>query len=63
MYAYLKGKVTELGPSYIVLEVNGIGYLINVANPFSFNVNEDYTVYVYVPASAYATETKYRVSF
>ena len=47
MYAYLKGKVTELGPSYIVLEVNGIGYLINVANPFSFNVNEDYTVYVY----------------
>lgn len=47
MYAYLKGKVIELGPSYIVLEVNGIGYLINVANPFSFNVNEDYTVYVY----------------
>lgn len=47
MYAYLKGKVTELGSSYIVLEVNGIGYLINVANPFSFNVNEDYTVYVY----------------
>lgn len=47
MYAYLKGKVTELGPSYIVLEVNGIGYLINVANPFSFNVNENYTVYVY----------------
>ena len=24
---------------------------------------KDYTVYVYAPASAYATETKYRVSF
>ena len=47
MYAYLKGKVTELGLSYIVLEVNGIGYLIYVANPYAFKEGETDKVYVY----------------
>ncbi len=33
--------------NYIVLENNGIGYLIYTANPYSFNENEDYIVYLY----------------
>ena len=47
MYSYLKGIVKEIETNYIVLDVNGIGYLIYVANPYSFNEDEEYTVYVY----------------
>jgi Holliday junction DNA helicase RuvA len=31
MYEYLKGLVTEISPTYIVVEVNGIGYFINIS--------------------------------
>ena len=47
MYSYLKGIVKEIEINYIVLDVNGIGYLIYVANPYSFNEDEEYTIYVY----------------
>lgn len=47
MYKYMYGKVKEQGSNYIVLEVNNIGYLINVANPFSYNLDEEYKVYLY----------------
>ena len=47
MFKYLKGIVTELGSNHIVLEVNNIGYLIYVANPYSYELNKDYKVYVY----------------
>lgn len=47
MYSYIKGFVTEINTSNIVIEVNGIGYLINVANPFSYELNKEYKVYVY----------------
>lgn len=33
--------------NYIVIDNNGIGYLINVANPYSYELNKDYKVYVY----------------
>ena len=36
MYEYLQGKITEIKPSNLVLEVGGIGYFINVSlNTFS----------------------------
>jgi holliday junction DNA helicase RuvA len=36
MYEYLKGYIRELNPSYIVLENNGIGWLIHISvNTFS----------------------------
>ena len=38
MYEYIKGVVTNVESSYIVLENNGIGYLIYTANPYSFNL-------------------------
>ena len=47
MYNYIKGIVKEVEGSYIVLENNNIGYEIHVSNPFSFQVDEEYTVYLY----------------
>lgn len=47
MYAYIKGIVTNIESNYIVLENNGIGYLIYTPNPYSFNLEEEYTVYIY----------------
>lgn len=40
MYEYLIGTITQVFPAYIVVENNGIGYLINVANPFRFKIDE-----------------------
>jgi len=31
MFEYFKAKITELTPTYIVLDVNGIGYHINIS--------------------------------
>ena len=47
MYSYIKGIVTEQGLNYIVLENNNIGYKINVANPFSYVINNEYKIYLY----------------
>lgn len=47
MYNYIKGFVSIQESNYIVLENNGIGYQIYVANPFSFPLNEEVKVYIY----------------
>lgn len=47
MYEYLKGIVTYVSPYYVVIEVNGIGYQIAVANPFSYKV-EDKEQLIYI---------------
>ena len=47
MYSYIKGIVTIIESSYIVLENNGIGYMIYVSNPYSYKLNEDTIVYLY----------------
>ena len=47
MYSYIIGKVTEVMSNAIILENNGIGYLINTPNPFSFEEGNDYKVYLY----------------
>ena len=47
MYAYLNGKVKGQTSNQIILDVSGIGYLINVANPYSYDIDKDYLVYVY----------------
>ena len=33
--------------NYIVLDNNGVGYLIYVPNPYSFELNKEYKVYIY----------------
>lgn len=47
MYEYLIGKITAINPHYIVVEVNGIGYQLQVANPFRYEENSTQKVYVY----------------
>ena len=47
MYDYMKGFVTDIRPEGITLEVNNIGYFINVANPYTFEINKDTTVYLH----------------
>ena len=47
MYAYIKGFIKDLESNYVVLENNGIGYLIYTPNSYSFNLEEEYTVYIY----------------
>jgi len=47
MYSYIKGIVTEISSNYIVIDNNGIGYLIFTPNPFSFKENEEAKVHIY----------------
>lgn len=47
MYDYIKGIVTGIKNNAIVLDNNGIGYLIYVSNPYSFDIGVEYKVFVY----------------
>ena len=47
MYDYIKGTVTNIRTNAIVLDCNGVGYLIYVSNPYAFELGNDYKVYVY----------------
>ena len=47
MYAYIKGFIKEIESDYIVIDNNGIGYLVYTASPYSFEIDKEYTVYLY----------------
>lgn len=47
MYNYIRGKITIIDGNMIVVENNGIGYSIIVANPYSFEIGSEETIYVY----------------
>ncbi|MDD3453849.1 MAG: Holliday junction branch migration protein RuvA [Bacilli bacterium] len=47
MYKYIKGIITEIESNHIVLENNDIGYLIYTPNPYSFDLNLEYKIYIY----------------
>ena len=47
MYSYLEGKIEEQESSYIVVDVNGVGYSVNVPNPYSYELGKTYRVFVY----------------
>ncbi|UQS83907.1 Holliday junction branch migration protein RuvA [Bombilactobacillus thymidiniphilus] len=46
MFEYLTGKLVFVGPAYIVLEVQGIGYRLLVANPYRYEQEADIKIYV-----------------
>ena len=46
MYEYIKGKITEIESNYIVIDNNGIGYIVYVASPYSYK-EEETKVYIY----------------
>jgi holliday junction DNA helicase RuvA len=48
LYEYIKGPLTFVGPQFIVIENNGIGYRLLTPNPFAFSKYEQTTVTVYV---------------
>ncbi|MEW4354745.1 Holliday junction branch migration protein RuvA [Streptococcus pneumoniae] len=48
MYEYFKGIITKITAKYIVVEVNGIGYLLNVANPYAYSDKLQENIQVYV---------------
>ena len=47
MYAYIEGIITEIKPSYIVVENTGIGYLIISPNPYGYHVNDSVRIYTH----------------
>ena len=47
MYDYIIGKITYIKNNAIVVDNNGIGYLVYVYNPYSFEINNEYKVYIY----------------
>lgn len=48
MYDYIKGQLTKITAKYIVVEANGLGYIINVANPYSFSDHMNQPVQIYL---------------
>lgn len=47
MYAYLEGKIEYQESSYIVIDVNKVGYNVFVPNPYSYELGKTYRIYVY----------------
>ena len=47
MFGYIIGSVKYLTSNYIVLDNHGIGYIIFVANPYSYEEGKEYTVYTH----------------
>lgn len=46
MYEYLKGTIEAVTPSYIVVDVSGVGYRVMTANPYVFTQEQTTIVYV-----------------
>ena len=47
MYEYIEGIVSSIESNYIVIDNNGLGYIIYTANSYSFNVGDKYKIYTY----------------
>lgn len=49
MYEYIKGMITHIYPSYLVVENHGLGYHLLMANPFRFTdyQGKETTIYLY----------------
>ncbi|MBQ8132538.1 MAG: Holliday junction branch migration protein RuvA [Bacilli bacterium] len=47
MFDYIKGTISNIKTNAIVLDNNGVGYLLYVANPYAFELGKEYKVYVY----------------
>ena len=47
MYGYIRGTIKDIESNYIIIDNNDIGYLIYVPNPYSYKLDEKYTIYTY----------------
>ena len=48
MYNHIIGVVSEVTPNAIILENNGIGYIIRTPNPYSYQVGEKLKIYTHL---------------
>ncbi|WP_125714595.1 Holliday junction branch migration protein RuvA [Companilactobacillus kedongensis] len=46
MFEYLNGIIAEIDPAYVVVDVGGVGYKVQVANPYRYQQDEQAKVYV-----------------
>ena len=54
MLDYIFGKVSDVYPSYIVIETYGVGFKVNTPNPYSFELDSTIKVYLYkLPSNLY----------
>lgn len=47
MYGYIKGTINNIESNYVIIDNNGIGYIIYVANPYSYKLNDEIIIYTY----------------
>lgn len=47
MYSYIKGMIVDTARDYIVVDNQGIGYLVHVSNPYQFTKGKETLVYIY----------------
>lgn len=47
MFEYINGKITDIESNYIIIDVNGLGYKVYTASPYSFEIDKEYKVYLY----------------
>jgi holliday junction DNA helicase RuvA len=47
LYEFIKGNIQYIGPEYIVVENNGIGYQIAAPNPFSYTQYSGQEIMIY----------------
>ena len=55
MYGYIKGYIKDVESNYIIIDNHDIGYQIYVPNPYTYKLDELYTVYTY----SYIREDEY----
>jgi len=55
MYGYIKGIIKDIESNYVVIDNHDIGYQIYVPNPYSYKLDELYTIYIY----SYIREDEY----
>jgi Holliday junction DNA helicase RuvA len=47
MYAYIIGTIAELEPTHVVLDNQGVGYLIVTPNPYIYKLSETVKMYLH----------------
>ncbi|HBT59280.1 MAG TPA: Holliday junction branch migration protein RuvA [Acholeplasmataceae bacterium] len=47
MYAYIKGVIKMIFPTNVVIENQGIGYLIVTPNPYVYRLEEETTIHIH----------------
>ena len=56
MYEYIKGKITDVMADKIIIENNNIGYEVYTSNPYYFEIDKEYKVYIYLFIPGYQVE-------